>query len=767
MRLAWPGATVARASWIAWKMLVPRPAHARLRPVDARAIGERLVDHRLLAEHDDLVPVTALEVTHGFGHEAIGPLARREADAVGVIEQEHDVEPIHPARHRRAQQRDQQHHHQRAAHGESPSIGGDRGHAQPAGGLAPPVEQAFERQQHGGDQDEQRPQLALDRHRRRGGARRRRRRRQRMRRHVRLVAVAQVHRQLHVPARRRQCVDADLVRVGERDDAARDERFHRAPARRVHRGRRDAVRHRQEDRLARRELEARLVERPRMQPAQRVRQDQRERHPQREVRLEQVEADEDGLAIGLLERVEERPADRLHERAPGGERPHAHRVLDGDLRELHVAHHGVRAVPVHHRGILEASEHLQRHVGRDRVDEHVAARADLRRRRRVQHDDVGLAHAALILVRRLHLERDGRIGAQHLLEEEVAGTHERDGDLLGRRDHRVGDVVRRQVVVDVDPRRHRAAALVRERQHDRAADVRLERQRLLGDRLAVDGQREVERLRVRRVVHQRDERLIAVGAVVGLADREADDADVVAAPPDADPADARVRGLGGLAEGEGAVGEDVDLGARVGADERARRAQRLGQTLRQVARPRAVDGRQRAVAVAAQRRGHVRLHAGLDHHDLGALAEPPHERRRLRPRRLEARGRDVARLHRGRGIEDDDDFARALAAHGGDGPRQRERQRDEGEQLQDQQRVALQPLEEGGRLAVAQLGAPEHQARDPPLTPAHLQEVQEHERRGDSEHRERERRQKAHATIRSRSCATTNSSTGVSVLTRW
>jgi len=49
------------------------------------------------------------------------------------------------------------------------------------------------------------------------------------------------------------------------------------------------------------------------------------------------------LRSGSSSGVEQRSADRLHERTPGGQRPHAHRVLDGHLRELDVAHDGVRA----------------------------------------------------------------------------------------------------------------------------------------------------------------------------------------------------------------------------------------------------------------------------------------------------------------------------------------------------------------------------------------------------------------------------------------
>jgi hypothetical protein len=89
-----------------------------------------------------------------------------------------------------------------------------------------------------------------------------------------------------------------------------------------------------------------------------------------------------------------------------------------------------------------------------------------------------------------------RIGPQHLLEEEVAGAHEHDRDLLRWRQHRVGEVVDAQVVVGAQPCRHDAAPVVAERQHDRASHIGLERHIALGDRLAVELQPEAERLRL-------------------------------------------------------------------------------------------------------------------------------------------------------------------------------------------------------------------------------------------------------------------------------
>ena len=102
-----------------------------------------------------------------------------------------------------------------------------------------------------------------------------------------------------------------------------------------------------------------------------------------------------------------------------------------------------------------------------------------------------------------------------------------------------------------------------------------------------------------RVVHERDEGLVVERARVALAHRQIGDADVLAAPPDADPAHARVARSRRRGQREGAVGEDVDLRARIGADQRPRCAHRLGQTGAAGRAARAdADGRQRPVAVA-------------------------------------------------------------------------------------------------------------------------------------------------------------------------
>ena len=140
------------------------PADGHLGAIDGRAIGQRLIDDRFLAEHDHLMSVAALEMSNRLAHEAIGALARHETHAVGVIEQEHDVETIHPARQRRPQQRHEQHDDQRPAQRQRPLIAGHRGDTEPPARLSAPVEHALQRQQRRGDEDEQGPELALDRH---------------------------------------------------------------------------------------------------------------------------------------------------------------------------------------------------------------------------------------------------------------------------------------------------------------------------------------------------------------------------------------------------------------------------------------------------------------------------------------------------------------------------------------------------------------------------------------------------------------------------
>ena len=205
-----------------------------------------------------------------------------------------------------------------------------------------------------------------------------------------------------------------------------------------------------------------------MQPPEALRQHEREGHAQREIGLEQVEAEEHGLSIPLLERVHERTAHGLHQGLARGERAHPHGVFDRDLREVELTHDGVRPVPVHDDRVLETPEHLERHVGRDRVHEHEAPVADARGARGVDDDDVGALHAALILLGLLHLELDLGSVLSAFSRNRLPGLTRVHGDLALRRQHRVGDIVGGEVVGHVQAQPHDPAAGIGERHDDGA-----------------------------------------------------------------------------------------------------------------------------------------------------------------------------------------------------------------------------------------------------------------------------------------------------------
>ena len=209
--------------------------------------------------------------------------------------------------------------------------------------------------------------------------------------------------------------------------------------------------HRQQDGLAGLQLQARLVEADRTQPAQPLGEDQREGHPQREVGAEQVEAEEERLAVALLEGVDQRAAHRLHQGLARRDRPDAHRVLDRHLGEVDLAHDRMRPIPVHDGGVVEPAQHLERHVGGHRVDEHESPVAELGRAHAVDHHHVEAFHPALVGVRLADLELHLGIGVEDLLEEQVAGADQQHREGAGRRDHRVGHVVGVEIVGDVEP----------------------------------------------------------------------------------------------------------------------------------------------------------------------------------------------------------------------------------------------------------------------------------------------------------------------------
>ena len=244
----------------------------------------------------------------------------------------------------------------------SPSVAGRR---QATRALPPPVEQALDEQEHAGRRGRTSATAPAARARAAWSPRPSRGRRgERTRREIGLVGVHEIDGDLRLALRRREGVDADLLRLAEAHHAPRDLRLDAPPARRGHGGRGDPVGDRKQNGLPGGELQARLIAARGMEPAQAVGQDEGKGHAQREIGLEQVEPDEDRLPVLFLERVDQRAAHRLHQGPARRQGPDAQRVLDHHLGQVDVAHHQVVAVPVHDGRPLQPPHHLDGHVAR-------------------------------------------------------------------------------------------------------------------------------------------------------------------------------------------------------------------------------------------------------------------------------------------------------------------------------------------------------------------------------------------------------------------
>ena len=316
----------------------PAAGHLLLGPGQLGLRAERLVHEGLLAEDDQPGLIALLHAAQRLGREAIGALARRQADAVGHVEEEHHVQPVHPARHHRPQQRDEEEHHQRAAQPEGPAIAEARGKRRAPGGLAAPVEIPLDREKKGRQQREQPPQFPLERHDRALDRCCLRLRRERPGNDVRLLGAGEVHGDARLPAGRHDGVHAHLAGLGETGQPARDLRLDAPPRRGDHAGRGDPVLHREEDGIPRPQLEAGQIEAGRVQPAETVGEHDRKRDAQREVGLEEVETEEDRLPPRLFEHVDQGPSHRLHQGLAGRHWAHAERFLDHHLGKVHVPH---------------------------------------------------------------------------------------------------------------------------------------------------------------------------------------------------------------------------------------------------------------------------------------------------------------------------------------------------------------------------------------------------------------------------------------------
>ena len=224
-------------------------AHRRLGAVELGRGVQRLVHHRLLAEDDESGLIPRPHGGHGLRREAIGVLARGEADAVRGVQQEHHVQPVHQARDGRLQQGDQEDGHERAAKPEGPAVTEPARQRHPSSRLPAPVEEPLQRERQQRQDHEVGPQLTLDRHRRGFRLRDPGERGNRARRQVRFLGVHEVDRHPRLATRGHHGVDAHLVGVGEARHPAVHRRLHPAARGRDHGRRRDPVLHRQQDRL--------------------------------------------------------------------------------------------------------------------------------------------------------------------------------------------------------------------------------------------------------------------------------------------------------------------------------------------------------------------------------------------------------------------------------------------------------------------------------------------------------------------------------------
>ena len=206
---------------------------------------------------------------------------------------------------------------------------------------------------------------------------------------------------------------------------------------------------------------------------------------------------------------------------------------------------------------------------------------------------------------------------------------------------------------------------------------------------------------------------------------------LLAALPDADPAHARVGRSRRRAAGVKAPSVKTWISARGSrADQRPRRAHRLDQPGRQVAGARAADGRQRAVAVARRARP---SRVGCTPASITMTSAPSPRRRTsaaASPRATSNRdGDDVARLHRGRGVEHDDDLAGALAH----APSRRAAPAPASSassariwRMSSGSRCSRWKNVEASRSRM--IGCHSRRLEHPALAPPHLEEVQQHQR---------------------------------------
>ena len=157
----------------------------------------------------------------------------------------------------------------------------------------------------------------------------------------------------------------------------------------------------------------------------------------------------------------------------------------------------------------------------------------------------------------------------------------------------------------------------------------------------------------------------------------------------------------------------MDLGARIAGDESPGGPHCFDEPRREIAGLRRANGPERPLAVARHRGRHLRLHAGLDHHDLGAFAEPAHEPGRAGPRASNREGETSCAFIDAEVSRTTTTLRAPCPMTVTTGRARASGQREERQELEEEQGVAVQPLEERRGLAVADRGAPQKQARRP------------------------------------------------------
>ncbi len=543
-------------------------------------------------------------------------------------------------------------------------------------------------------------------------------------------------------------LDADPGRAGgdgERDRRARGDRVGRRRGAAHELAREVREEHRERD--LEREVGAAGLERHhrRRPPVDRARVEQRRPAgtrddrlcPRREVELlgladvdrREVDVAQDGVVgVGHADRrVGERPGDGAQVRRPR-RRDREHRVRGQRRGEVPAEDHELELVEAGRRRVVRAGPVVELGLGQVR-ERGLEVRVPLT-------DEQDLAQ---------RLGRDD--GPRPIVDAERIGRAGRG--LVRAREPDLDDRGRSVRVVDVVDRDVRAAL-----------GVEADRARLAELAVGVDLDPALHELEAQ--VRDRDER--AVREVVGLGpDGERDDRLVVRLTPDLEDADGRLERARGR-RGEGRVRGHEDLGVAGACRERRCQPERVAEVA-DVGR--GGDRRDRLLHPAQVRRAvrdDLRRAARRDDAHLAAGREVLERVDRRGLGRVEPGGRDVGRLHRRRGVHDEDEVAREAGRSLDERPRGEDREDRDEEQLEEEQEAPAQLLPRRVRLDVGHERPPQERGRDDLPVAPQLEQVHREDDRQEREPGERDRGEEAHqpTTRRRRSSANTRSASGTS-----